>query len=270
MTKKRGRLNLMEMEFIRDNLKYYTPEELAEHLNRNKSVVTKFIAEDKLDEIREKGQAAQLTKKLRKRNYYKQLRKQFSKAELLFFEEQWCEYFMQFNEDVTHTEEMQIIEVVRTEVLINRSMEDRRRIIDQQAEIEQLIEDEMAKPPASRDLNILTNLQAQLGALIGSKSSYVVEHEKLLTKKEKYLRDLKGTREQRKKIADDAKTNFILWLRQLDDLDTREAEGYDMEVQSIAADKARRNLSQPHEYVDGALDYPLLNSDTVKNDRATS
>ena len=85
----------------------------------------------------------------------------------------------------------------------------------------------------------------------------------MLTKKERYLKDLKGTREQRKRVADDAKTNFSMWMRQLDELETREAEGFDMAVQAIAADKARKRLSEFHEYEDGEVDQPLLNSETV-------
>ena len=77
---------------------------------------------------------------------------------------------------------------------------------------------------------------------------------------------MKGTREQRKRVADDAKTNFSMWMRQLDSLEMKEKEGFDMEVQAIAADKARERLSELHEYEDGEVDQPLLNTDTVIKD----
>ena len=51
---------------------------------------------------------------LRDRYYYKELQKQFTDAELIFFEHQHIDYFRQFSrEDVTHTEEMEILEVIR-------------------------------------------------------------------------------------------------------------------------------------------------------------
>ena len=56
-----------------------------------------------------------------------------------------------------------------------------------------------------------------------------------LPKKEKYLKDLKGTREQRKRVADDAKTNFSMWMRELDTLEMKEKEGFDLMAQSVAA-----------------------------------
>ena len=132
--------------------------------------------------------------------------------------------------------------------------------------IEKLIDEELEKPKDQQDSQALALWQTQLGSLIGSKSSYINEHEKLLTKKERYLKDLKGTREQRKRVADDAKTNFSMWMRQLDSLEMKEKEGFDMEVQAIAADKARERLSELHEYEDGEVDQPLLNTDTVIKD----
>ena len=47
-----------------------------------------------------------------------------------------------------------------------------------------LIDDEMDKPEEVQDIQAVAMFQTQLGALIGSKSSYINEHEKLLTKKE--------------------------------------------------------------------------------------
>jgi hypothetical protein len=54
-----------------------------------------------------------------------------------------------------------------------------------------------------------------------------------------------------------------MWMRELDNLENKTAEGFDMEVQAVAADKARQRLSDFHEYEDGEVDQPLLNADTV-------
>ena len=200
---------------------------------------------------------------LRGRYYFKELRKQFSDPELIFFEHQWIDYFKQFSEDVTHTEEMEILEVVRTEILINRGMEDRQEVIRNIERLNKLIEDEMDKPAGAQDMQALASFQTQLGAAISSKSSYINEHEKLLTKNERLLKDLKGTREQRKRNADDAKTNFTSWIRQLDSKAARVKEGFDMEVHRVAAEKAVERLSGYHEYEDGTVDQPILNANTL-------
>ena len=113
----------------------------------------------------------------------------------------------------------------------------------------------MEKPKDFQDTQALAAFHTQLGAAIASKSAYINEHDKLLTKKERLLKDLKGTREQRKRNAEDAKTNFSMWLKQLPEF--MEADGYEMEVQAIAADKAFDRLGDYHSYEDGNLDQPI-------------
>ena len=265
MTRKRGKLSKDEMNFIRQNCFNLSLEEISNTLNRTTKPVQKFIDKENL-KMRNMTDAEHLLVGLRDRYYYKELKKQFKDSELIFFEHQWIDYFKQFSEDVTHTEEMEILEVIRTEVLINRGMEDRQEVVMNVERLNKLIEDEMEKPAITRDTQAIASFQQQLGAAIASKSAYINEHEKLLTKKERLLKDLKGTREQRKRNADDAKTNFSAWLRQLDDKELRKEEGFDMEVQRVSADKALERLSEYHEYEDGIVDQPILNSDTLIKD----
>jgi hypothetical protein len=250
------------MNFIRQNCFEMPIKEIAETLNRTTAPVQKFIDKENL-KMRNMTDAEHLLVELRERYYFKELKKQFVDPELIFFEHQWIDYFKQFTEDVTHTEEMQILEVIRTEVLINRGMEDRQEILKNIVRLTTLIEDEIAKPTPMQDTQAIASFQTQLGAATASKSAYINEHEKLLTKKERLLKDLKGTREQRKRNADDAKTNFSAWLRQLDDENIKKAESFDMEVHRVAADKALERMSGYHGYEDGIVDQPILNVDTM-------
>lgn len=262
MARKRGKLSNKEMDFIRQNCFNLPLEEIAETLNRTVTPIQKFIDKENL-KMRNMTDDEHLLVQLRGRYYYKELQKQFTDAELIFFEHQNIDYFRQFSEDVTHTEEMEILEVIRTEVLINRGMEDRQEVIQNINRLNNMIDTELEKPMAMQDTVALASFQTQLGAAISSKSAYINEHEKLLTKKERLLKDLKGTREQRKRNADDAKTNFSAWLRQLDDDKTRKDESFDMEVHRVAADKATERLAELHQYEDGLVDQPILNSDTL-------
>lgn len=262
MSRKRGQLSTEEMNYIEQNCFDLSLEEIAEKLNRTVEPIKKFIDKKNL-KARDLTDYEHLLSTLRTRYYYHKLKKQMTDDEIIYFEHQWIDFFKQFNEDVTATEESQILEVVRTEILINRSMEDRKEIMKQIEVLEEMINDEMNEPKETRNTQALAVWQQQLGSYIGSKSSYINEHEKLLKKKDDYLKNLKATRQQRKQVADDAKTNFSLWMRQLDEIEAREREGFDMEVQAIAADKARERLSELHAYEDGEVDQPLLNSDTI-------
>lgn len=265
MTRKRGKLSNGEMGYIRQNCFDLSVEEIANHLNRTVTPVQKFIDKENL-KARNMTDDEHLLVHLRGRYYYKELGKQLDGPEIIFFEHQWIDYFKQFNEDVTHTEEMQILEVIRTEVLINRGMEDRQEAVKNIERLNKLIEDEMNKPEVMQDTQALASFQTQLGAAFASKSAYINEHEKLLTKKERLLKDLKGTREQRKRRSEDAKTNFSAWLKQLDDIEVRKREGIDMEVNRIAANNAVDSMADYHKYEDGNLDQPFLNADTVKDE----
>ena len=267
LSRKRGKLSNQEMAYIEQNCFDLSLEDIANNLNRKIDPIRKYIDKKNL-KARDLTDEEHLLSTLRDRYYYKELSKQMNDAEIIVFEHNWMDFFKQFNEDVTHTEEMQILEVIRTEVLINRSMEDRQEIMVNIDTLNKLIDEEMDKPKDMQDTQALAMFQTQLGAMIGSKSSYINEHEKLLTKKERYLKDLKGTREQRKRVADDAKTNFSMWMRELDSIENREKEGFDMAVQAIAGEKARKRLSDFHEYEDGEVDQPLLNSDSVINEES--
>ena len=262
---KRGKLSKGEMDYIRQNCFDVPLEDIAKYLNRSLAPIQKFIDKENL-KARDMTDHEHMLIHLRGRYYYGELRKQFNDAELIFFEHQWIDYFKQFNEDVTHTEEMQILEVVRTEILINRGMEDRKEVMTNIERLNKLIDDEINKPTAMQDTQAIASFQTQLGAAIASKSAYINEHEKLLTKKERLLKDLKGTREQRKRNSADAKTNFSAWLKQLEDVEVRKREGMDMEINRIAADRALESLSGYHEYEDGMVDQPFLNANTVKEE----
>ena len=262
MTRKRGKLSKGEMDYIRQNCFDLSVDEIAETLNRTPEPVQKFIDKENL-KARNMTDDEHLLVHLRGRYYYHELKKQFHDPEIIFFEHQWIDYYKQFSEDVTHTEEMQILEVIRTEVLINRGMEDRQDVLLNIQRLNTLIDDEIEKPPAMQDTQAIASFQTQLGAAMASKSAYINEHEKLLTKKERLLKDLKGTREQRKRNAEDAKTNFSAWLRELDDDKVRKREEEQMEIHRVAANKSVIELSDYHTYEDGGVDQPFLNADTV-------
>ena len=179
LTRKRGKLSNEEMNYIRQNCFDLPLEEIANNLNRTVTPVKKFIDKENL-KARDLTDDEHLLSTLRTKYYFHELKRQFSDAEIIFFEHNWIDFYKQFNEDVTHTEEMQILEVIRTEILINRSMEDRQQIMEQIDVMTNLIDVEMDKPEELQDVGAIAMFQTQLGALIGSKSSYINEHEKLI------------------------------------------------------------------------------------------
>lgn len=264
--RKRGALSTEEMNFISENMNDMSYKQMASVLNRNIPPIKKYAETHEL-KSRDVEVYGDFLPVLRKKYYYTELKKQMTNAELKYFEYQWCDYMRQFNRDVNHSEEMQILEMIRTEILINRGMEDRKNVNDQIDDMEALIEEELDKEKDDRDKDMIAMLKQQVGSLMGSKSAYTNEHKNLLDKKEKMMRDLKATRDQRKKNAEDAKTNFSLYLKQIieDERLQKEME-FEMEMQRIAADKAKVRLSEYHTYADNVLDQPILTSETMKEE----
>lgn len=267
--KKRGRLSDEEMRFIKQNCLDLTVDQMAVALNRTEDPIRRFIENEQL-RAADQSDRDFLLSTLKSKYYYKELKQQLEADELEYFEHQWLDYYDQFNGDVTHSEEMQILEMLRTEILINRSMKDRSDIMRQIARLERQIEKEMGKDEEIQDGRLLGILSQQLASLNATRGAFSVEHEKLLTKKQAFMKDLKGTRDQRKKNAEDAKTNFTLWLKELSKDENIRKEEVDMEVNRIAAIKERSRLSQYHSFSDGMIDQPLLTSETSIDDSDSS
>ncbi len=267
--KKRGRLSDEEMRFIRQNCLDLTVDQMSIALNRHEDPIRRFIENEQL-RAADQSDRDYLLSTLKSKYYYKELKQQLEENELEFFEHQWLDYFNQFNGDVTHTEEMQILEMLRTEILINRAMKDRADILRQMSRLEKQIDKEMNKPDDQQDGRLLGILSQQLGSLNATRGAFSVEHEKLLNKKQAFLKDLKGTRDQRKKNSEDAKTNFTLWLKEISKEENFKREEVDMEINRIAAQKEKQRLSQYHTFYDGNVDQPLLTSDTVMDDSDNS
>ena len=90
MTRKRGKLSNGEMDYIRQNCFDLSIDEIAETLNRTDTPIKKFIDKENL-RARDLTDHEHLLINLRGRYYYKELRKQFSSHELIFFEHQWID-----------------------------------------------------------------------------------------------------------------------------------------------------------------------------------
>ena len=79
MTRKRGKLSVDEMDFIRQNCFDLSIEEIANNLNRTTAPVQKFIDKENL-KMRNMTDDEHLLVELRGRYYYQELRKQFNDA----------------------------------------------------------------------------------------------------------------------------------------------------------------------------------------------
>ena len=213
-----------------------------------------------------------LRHKLHKKTFWSEIERQFDKetGELEYFENTWIGLIKQFREDVLPAEELQIKQFITIDILINRSMKERKRHIKDTERIQTMVDDEYKKPEENRDTAYLTNLETQLSFARNSITSYTNEYTKLLAEQQKISKDLKATREQRIKRIEDGKSSWTGLLRMLEDEKIREAEGRQMEIMRMSVDKHLEELEEVHVYQDKGVDMPFLTPDAMLKDESSN
>ena len=271
MAKKRGQLSLEEEKFIKDNVGILSLEEISNKLNRNIDPINRYIKENKLYAADESKEIETLKQKLHLKTFWTEIERQFDEesGELDYFENTWVGLIRQFREDVLPAEELQIKQFITIDILINRSMKERKRHIAETEKLQKLVDAEYEKKPEDRDIPRLANLETQLTMARNSIASYTNEYTKLLSEQQKISKDLKATREQRIKRIEDGKSSWIGLIRMLEEEDVREREGKEMEILAMATDKAREKLYDLHIYADNRADHPILNKNSLP-DQTTS
>lgn len=265
--RKRGQLGLEEEKFIRDNIGLLSIEQIADQLNRTVKPVERYISEAKigLKTPDEQENDKTLRQKLHAKTFWTEIERQFDKdsGELDYFEDTWIGLVKQFREDVLPAEELQIKQFITIDILINRSMKERKRHIADTEKLQTEVDREYQLDEELRDGPKLANLETQLSFARNSIANYTNEYTKLLNEQQKISKDLKATREQRIKRIEDGKSSWIGLIRMLEDEEIREKQGREMEIMAMAVEKNKELLSEYHQYADEGVDMPLLTPETI-------
>lgn len=252
-------------QLVEDGSSY---EKISEIINRPVDTVRKCV-EDKL--FLNLSDTAKLSRKaefdIKNSIEWREITKQITVEEQSLFLHHWREILSQFNNDVAHTERLQIIDIVRIEILIGRVL---TRINDYNNTISSfqlLHNDEMNKDITMRNGTNLVEYQKRITDSMLAIGALNKELAELHQKKSAILKDIKGTREQRVKRIEESKENFNgLVAAILDSPELRQKWGRYMEKFRIAKEVQYQKLSEYHTYADGQVDQPLLSSDTLKED----
>ena len=261
---RKGRLDLSEQKYIKDNIKDMSYENIATILDREPKSVLLWIKQNIGINASDRKEVEALNE-LKEKAYWHDLENQFSEDELEMFVFHWKKMWSQFRDDVFHTEEIQIVDTIKLEILMNRSLKSQNDSIKALSNIEKTIAEERALPPDQADWDLITNLERQGAVLRASQEALSRDYKDLQTKKSAMIKDLKGTREQRIKAIEDSKTTFASLIKKIIlDSDFRKTAGTDMEKMRLAMDKERQRLSEAHIFEDGITDQPFLTPETVE------
>ena len=263
---KKGRFSKTEQEFIRENHKDLSVHQIATRLDRDPASITSYVNSKLGNTITEERELEAL-RDLQNRPFWKDLERQFSKEELESLLYHWGRIISQFRDDVLPTEELQIIDAIKLEILMNRALIGQQSNMKDIKRYEELVTDEKAKVLEVQDKDYIFNLERQVAVCRAAQESLTPEYKDLQTKKASMLKDLKATREQRIKRLEDSKQTFIGWVRNLmSNPEARREMGIEMEKMRLATNIEAKRLSEYHKYEDGTIDQPFLTPDSVKED----
>ena len=258
---KKGRISKEEERIIARLIDSMTVEDIAQKLDRDVESIDNFVKRKFRVGISGEEAAAF---SLEDRPYYHELSGQFTDEELELFKYHWSRIIAQFKDDVFPTEELQVVDVIKLELLMNRCLKSNKDNITDMTIFEKMVKEERAKDKEDRDQDYILNLERQIAALRASQESLNRDYRELQSKKASMLREMKGTREQRIKRLEDSKQSFVSWVAHLmQDPDTMKKYGIEMEKMRLAMKKEGERLSALHKYEDGTIDQPFLTPDTV-------
>lgn len=263
-SQRRGPWSQKEKEFMLKQSNLMTPEEIASKLLRNEKRVRKYMEQQGY--LKNYGVANTTDSPyiyLTKTPYWKNLQKQFNTEELSTFQYHWENVSRQFNDDILHTEEMQIIDMIKFEIMMNRALEKETSITSEIQELNNLLEKERLLKQ-DKDLDIIKHYSIQIDSLYKTCSVIQKEYTDLHTAKNKIFSALKATREQRIKQIENSKESFIDWVKELmKNPEKRKEYGVYMEKHRLATEVEYARLAELHTYEDMDVDHPILNSSTV-------
>lgn len=261
MDMKKGRISKEEEAWIQQNVGQLTSLQMAEHLDRDPESVEQFIKRKFKIGITNEEQAAF---ELEDRPYWRELQLQFTESELELFKYHWSRIISQFKDDVIPTEEFQVVDLIKLELLMNRCLKQNKDNIEQIAAFEVLADEARSVDPDQQDKEAIFNLDRQVASLRASQESLNRDYRELQAKKSLMLKEMKATREQRVKRLEDSKHNFTMWMTQLiSNPELTRQWGIEMEKMRLAMMKERDRLAAYHKYDDGQVDQPFLTPDTI-------
>lgn len=264
---KQGPLSRHEKKFIEDNLRNLTYLEISAKLDRKPETIEKYItglgfAVSLAVDVEKDKQAVQAFKS---REFYPELTKQFTAAELIEFERLFSKMEEQFGE-LYATEEGQLLDLVKTTLLMDRSLKTQMAIQTKIKENEELKKKELDKGAAANRA-IIENYNREINGDRLSLKHFTEDYKVLATRKDKLLIDIKGSRGQRIKEIEQRSESFGALIKALvADKDFNREAGIETEKMRLAMIDEQVRLAAYLKYEDGKIDQPLLTPDTVKED----
>jgi len=260
-----GPLSDPEKKIISNN-PAVSDEQLAAQLRRNPKTIHKYRL--KMGEVEYTESLKEPLACLHEIYFWLTVKNQLLDDEVSYFEQQWVRYWDQFSHsDILATDEVMMKDAILLDIMSNRTLtlkaKQLRRSSELTAEINLVYEQE----PEDRNTVHLSNMETQYGACQASIIDSTKEYLEYQKKKDDKMTQLKATRDQRLKQAEQSGKNFWELCRALNEKQARQRDSVLMERMRIAAERVKEDWSgQTIKFADNEHDRVLLIPEGEIND----
>ena len=265
---KRGRFGNDEIDYIRDTIARDGLKATANALNRSEESVKDFALKLGItfDTVTEReALQSKASEELENSPEWQSLADEFSLKELEYFKYRFGKLLAQFKNDVFASEETQIHQLIKFEILMNRNLRSTKKCVAEMRKLEaRLVDLHTANPtPDTTTMQLMNTLENQLLSLRNSQGSKSVEFVRLQEKHSAIMKDLKATRDQRMTRVESSKSSIVTLLKEFREREFQEHMGKQMHIMELALNKEKQRLGGQHKYDDGNIDRPVLSVDTL-------
>lgn len=270
---RKGAISEKEKQFISRNKGVMTDAQMGEELNRSEEFVRKYrvLLAKKIS-----GNAPKITniqdarldvrEKIKNSHVWITLKKELNEDELKMFIEKYVDFIAQFQGNILPTEESQLHQAIKFEVLISRELQARKAIEDKIKSLEKELAD--MPSPINRDQTDMDRAASIENMLQSYRASSINSYNavyKFEERKEKLLDSLKATRDKRINKIDKVDISWLDVVKSLELEETRDIIGMQLNIGKNTYNKERDRLASPHKFTNDTVDLPLLNAETYSD-----
>lgn len=282
---RRGRLSAKDEAYILDQAGRVSVEKIAQDIGRTPDMVERFIRK-KQRFMRKQKQVVtnpafpanpattpvelfDIRQELRDSHRWSRMKQELTTEEIKYFEEEYVKLYAQFKNEVLPSEESQIFDAIKLDLLKSRNLIERKRAREEISRLEELMKKfyrEFGDDPMLWDDNQekkALGLETQLNVVRTAEQNKTTEFVKFQEHHNRLMENLKATRAQRVKEVESGKVSFMGLIKRMQEEQYAEFEGRMTGLMRLSADNEYNRLGQEHVYDDGQVDRPILSADTI-------
>lgn len=268
---KAGSLSDQEKRSIEQLIKFETYATIGKKLNRDPATVRKWCQRNGIT----KDQASvskQIDEKKKRSPHFEELSNILTEREMDLAVKIYTELMKQFGGDILPSEEIQVIDFCLISALLNRALGREKeilRLLEQQTSLRDELETQKGSMEDDEEKDNWYDKADQVDMRIMSLSDELKECKKnqlaFMDKKEKHTNAMGASRNNRAKELSKSNENwgdFVLYVKTNPGFRTK--LGLELEKHRLGIKEEFIRLSKLHEFADGIVDYPILNSEVVE------